>query len=84
MNRLVPPAAALHLHIGRLVVDASAVPAGGVPRDLAALLQASLAPKLSGVPFAARAHEDRPSPWLDSLADAVATQVGGAIPESPG
>jgi hypothetical protein len=71
------PATALHLHIRRLVLDADAVGADGVPRDLDAMLHEALSERLgmsSGPPAPARAA------WITPVADALATHVASAVP----
>ncbi|WP_202842476.1 hypothetical protein [Luteimonas saliphila] len=71
------PATALHLHIGRLVVDADALGADGLPRDVDAMLHGALSERLgipAGTPAPARAA------WIAPVADALATQVASAMP----
>lgn len=71
------PATALHLHIGRLVVDAGALGADGLPRDLDALLHEALTERLgtsTGTPA------PTPAAWIGPVADALAMHVASAVP----
>ncbi len=76
------PSSPIHLHIGRLVIDADVVGGKAVPRDLTAQLHAALAPLLGG----AEVHEEptgraRPS-WVDAVASQVAGELSPTLPSS--
>ncbi|WP_372015256.1 hypothetical protein [Pseudoxanthomonas sp. 10H] len=77
MNRRDIPATAIHLRIDRLVVDAGALDAGGMPRDLAARLQDAVSARLDG---ARPGHPPGDGGWLDAVAGDVATRVRSTMP----
>lgn len=76
---MTTPAASVQLHIRRLVVDAEAIPPGGVPHDLALHLQVALAARLLNAGAATGAPATN---WIDNVADALATRVREHAPEA--
>lgn len=70
------PSGSVHLHIGRLVIDAAVLEGGVAPHDLQARLQAALAPRLAQPDASGRASTN----WLDATAGAIETRVRGAMP----
>ena len=69
------PSGPVHLHIGRLVIDATLLEGGVAPHDLQARLQAALAPQLVRPDASGRASSN----WLDATAGAIETRVRGAL-----
>ena len=70
------PSGPVHLHIGRLVIDAAVLEGGVAPHELQARLQAALAPR-----FGAGEHDPKPPPsWADSVAGEIAARVRGSLP----
>ncbi|GAB2502750.1 hypothetical protein GCM10027084_16670 [Pseudoxanthomonas sangjuensis] len=76
MNRERSAASAVHLRIGRLLVDADVLPNGIAPGDLQARLQEALAMRFAESGFAGRDV----SGWLDATAGAIETRVRDALP----
>ena len=77
MTRERLPASAIHLRIGRLVVDAGVLGDGGVPGDLDARLREALASHLEQRRSPA-AHA--PGDWIGSIAREVVSGMREAPP----
>lgn len=76
MNRERFAASAIHLRIGRLVVDPEVLPNGTTPGDLRVRLQEALATRFVESGFAGREVSD----WLDATAGAIETRVRTTLP----
>jgi hypothetical protein len=75
MNRAPLPASALHLRIGRVVLDPGVLDAHTRPGALEAYLQVSLAAR-----FGMEAPVAKPAGWMESVAGAVAARVRESLP----
>ena len=75
----------VHLHIGRLVIDAGADTGGLSPHQFRAALQSALAQRLGGVPAAPAAMpRSRGFSASEAVADAVAARVTPSVNGSRG
>lgn len=76
MNRERLSASAIHLRIGRLVVDADVLATGTMPGDLATRLQDALAARFAQPGATAQTSSN----WLDATTSALEMQVRSALP----